>query len=98
MGTVLTLKYNDLLDRELLSELDFVPFAPAGPEPDYPAAARRLKFLFTATLAFASDSHAYLLDKTYNYGLTDNERMLRDRLRDGERPALRGKDHNLLER
>ena len=79
VGTVLTLR-DDLLDRELLSELDFVPFSPAGPEPDYPAAARRLEIFLDAMLAFASDSHAYLLDKTYNYGLTDSERMLRDRL------------------
>ena len=79
VGTVLTLR-DDLLDRELLSELEFVPFATSVSEPDYPAAARRLEIFLDAMLAFASDSHAYLLDKTYDAGLTDDERMLRQQL------------------
>ncbi|WP_298743958.1 SIR2 family protein [uncultured Microbacterium sp.] len=79
VGTVLTLR-DDPLDRELLSELDFVPFAPAAPEPDFAASARRLEIFLDAVLAFASDSHAYLLDTTYNDALSADERMLRDRI------------------
>lgn len=79
IGTVLTLK-DDLLDRTLLSELEFVPFSSGAPDPDYPAAARRLEIFLDAMLAHASDAHSYLLDKTYTDGLTDDERVLRDRL------------------
>lgn len=41
---------------------------------------RRLETFLDAMLAYASDSHSYLLDRTYNDGLTADERMLRDRL------------------
>lgn len=77
IGTVLTLR-DDLLDRELLSELDFVTFSAAGPEPDLATSARHLEIFLDAMLAFASDSHAYLLDTTYNDGLSTDERTLRD--------------------
>ncbi len=77
VGTVLTLQ-DDPLDRELLRELEFVPFAPIQPEPDIAAAARRLEIFLDAVLAFAGDAHSYLLDATYNEGLSDDERDLRD--------------------
>lgn len=83
VGTVLTLR-DDLLDRELLGELDFVPFSPtspvspASPESIFLVAARRLEIFLDAVLAFAADSHAYLLDETYAHALTPEERQLRD--------------------
>ena len=77
IGTVLTLQ-EDRLDRELLRELQFVPFSPDGGEPDFASAARRLEIFLDAVLAFASDAHPYLLDATYNDGLSDDERLLRD--------------------
>ena len=82
-ATALTLFANPLHDTLWNKKLDLVSMS-ANPEKDNPiaveSAARTLEIFLDALLAFATDSHSYLLAREYEHALTPGEKRLGKRL------------------
>ncbi|MCC7128564.1 MAG: SIR2 family protein [Microbacteriaceae bacterium] len=78
-GTSLRLSFDPFDEALWADQLDLVTL---GAEDDLPGSARRLEIFLDALLAFATDSHSYLLDPAFESSLEPAERELRQKLLD----------------
>jgi hypothetical protein len=79
-ATALTMRQDPLDETLWNGHLELVPMGP--PEGDIPAAGRVLEIFLDAMLAFATDSHSYLLHEDFASSLQEEESELRRKVLD----------------
>ena len=77
-ATALTMRHDPLDEKLWARQLKLVPMGPASL--DLPVAGRRLEIFLDALLAYATDSHSYLLHADFESSLEHDERELQRKL------------------